>query len=107
VSEKKKKFYPQILGVTAVRAVETFRAVRSSVRTTSLKFQHLALLSLFSDGRHEPGRGGVVVWRCRARRDSCLDREAVRAIEFARPRSRRTVKLPCRVLWHRLPPIPP
>jgi hypothetical protein len=31
----------------------------------------------------------------------------VRAIKFARPRPRQTVKLPRRALWHRLPPISP
>jgi hypothetical protein len=79
----------------------------SSLGSLGLKFQRLALLSWFSNGRREPDRGGVVAWRRRARRDSSLGREAVRAIEFARAQSHRTAKLPCRALWHRLPQIPP
>jgi hypothetical protein len=36
----------------------------------------------------EPGRGGVMAWRCRVHRGSRPDRKAVRVIKFARPRPR-------------------
>jgi hypothetical protein len=36
-----------------------------------------------------------------------LSPSLVHAIKFAQPRSRQTAKLPCRALWHRLPPISP
>ncbi|NP_001130259.1 uncharacterized protein LOC100191353 [Zea mays] len=81
---------PKLHGRFPARVVVSQLVSTCSSRLGSLrlKFQRLALLSWFSDGRREPDRGGVVAWRRRARRDSCLGREVVRAIEFARPRSR-------------------